>query len=96
MEPNMKLLIEDLMKQVCEEIKQSREEIFINFVTRSEAINKHVSEMAAMDQGRDEWVTGLETTVAAFDKSFAAWKSEVDESLTPIKIELTKLNSFFN
>jgi hypothetical protein len=34
--------------------------------------------------------------VAAFDKSFAAWKSEVDESLASVKLELTKLNSFFD
>jgi hypothetical protein len=71
MELNMKLLIEDPIKQVREEIKQSREEIVVNFVTHSEAMNKRVSELAVVDKGHDERVTGLEIVAATFDKSFA-------------------------
>jgi hypothetical protein len=89
MEPNLKLLIKDLMKQV-------RDEIVINFVTHSEAINKCISELVVADQVHDEWVMGLETTLAAFDKLFMAWKLEMDESLTSIKLKLAKLSSFFD
>jgi hypothetical protein len=38
-------------------------------VTHSEAMNKHVSELAVADKGRDERVTCLETAADAFDKS---------------------------
>jgi hypothetical protein len=47
MEPNMKMLIEEIMKQVCDEIKQSRKEFIVNFMTHLEAIHKHVFELEA-------------------------------------------------
>jgi hypothetical protein len=45
----MRLLIEDLIKQVRDEIKQSHEEIVVNFVAHSEAISTRVSELVAAD-----------------------------------------------
>jgi hypothetical protein len=50
----MRLLIEDLIKQVRDEIKQSHEETVVNFVAHSEAISTRVSELVAADQIRDE------------------------------------------
>jgi hypothetical protein len=47
MEPNMKMLVEEIMKQVCDEIKQSRKEIIVNFMTHLEAIHKRVFELEA-------------------------------------------------
>jgi hypothetical protein len=43
----------------------------------------------------DEHVTGLEAVVATFDQSFTTWNAEVEASLTSIKLDLYKLNSFF-
>jgi hypothetical protein len=45
-------------------------------------------------QIRDERVAGLEVATAVFDKSFSEWKPAVEYSLSSIKLELTKLNSF--
>jgi hypothetical protein len=36
----------------------------------------------------------LEVATAVFDKSFSEWKPAVEYSLSSIKLELTKLNSF--
>jgi hypothetical protein len=38
----------------------------------------------------------LESVATEFDKSFGAWKPEVDSSLSSVKLELSKLNSFFD
>jgi hypothetical protein len=38
---------------------------------------------------------GLESAAAAFDQSFIEWKLEVEASLNSVKLELSKLNSFF-
>jgi hypothetical protein len=96
MEPNMKLLIEDLMKQLRDEIEQSCEEIVVNFTMHSEAINKRVSDLVEAYQVQDEHVTRLKMAASAFDKSFTSWKPEVEASLDSIKLQLAKLNSFFN
>jgi hypothetical protein len=37
----------------------------------------------------------LEEAVENFDKSFNTWKSEVESSLTTVKLKLSKFNSFF-
>jgi hypothetical protein len=72
MEPNMKMLIEELMKQVRDKIKRSCEEIVVNFVAHSKAIQKRFSELEAADQVQDDRVSGLESVAAVFDKSFKA------------------------
>jgi hypothetical protein len=81
----MKMLIEELMKQVRDAIKQPREEIVLNFAVHSEAIHKRVSELEATNQIRYERVTGLESAAAVFHKSFKGWKPQVDESLASVK-----------
>jgi transcriptional regulator CtsR len=68
----MKMLIEELMKQVRDKIKQSCEEIVVNFVVHSKAIQKRVSELEVADQVQDDRVSGLESVAAVFDKSFKA------------------------
>jgi hypothetical protein len=44
----------------------------------------------------NECVAALETAVASFDNSFATWKPEVDASLNSAKLELYKLNTYFD
>jgi hypothetical protein len=41
-------------------------------------------------------ITNLEETATTLDKSFTEWRPEVDSSITSIKLELTKLNNFFD
>jgi hypothetical protein len=48
------------------------------------------------DQVCNEHITKLESAAAVFDKSSETWKPQVDESLASVKLELTKLNSFFD
>jgi hypothetical protein len=38
----------------------------------------------------------LESAAVDFNKAFTSWKPEVDASLTSVKLELSKLNSFFD
>jgi hypothetical protein len=49
-----------------------------------------------MDQKREESMAVLESTVSEFNKMLTTWTPEVDTPLNYVKLELTKLNSFFN
>jgi hypothetical protein len=93
MDPNIRLLVEELVKQVQEKV---REEIRGGFTMHESTVNNRFSEFALMDQQREVRVVALESAVAEFDKSFIAWKPEVDSSLTSVKLELSKMNSFFD
>jgi hypothetical protein len=97
MEPNLNILLQDLMKQVCEEIvKQSREEIVANFTVHSDPSTSEWKTWRWWTRSVTGCVTGIESAVMAFDKWFAAWKPEVDKLLTSVKLKLSKLNSFFD
>jgi hypothetical protein len=89
MELNTKLWVEDLMKQIREEIKGV-------FTTHESTINLRFTEMEASSQRREEHATSLESSTVEIDKSLAVWKPEVESSLTAVRLKLTKLNSFFN
>jgi hypothetical protein len=95
MEPNTKLFIKELMKEVRNEIHSLQVEMKDNFVTPEVSLNTRISELATTTQKQEEWVTGLETATANADKVLTSWKSEVDSSLSTIKLELTKFNTFF-
>jgi hypothetical protein len=84
MEPNTKLLMEELMKQVQDKISEG-------FAAHMEATTQRFAVMAVADLERDDWVAGLEEAAAAF----SAWKPEVEASLSSVKLEVLKLNSFF-
>jgi hypothetical protein len=77
MELNTKLWVEDLMKQIREEIKGV-------FTTHESAINLRFTEMEASSQRREEHATSLESSTVEIDKSLAMWKPEVESSLTAI------------
>jgi hypothetical protein len=49
-----------------------------------------------MDQKREESMAVLESTASEFNKMLTTWTPEVDTPLNYVKLELTKLNSFFN
>jgi hypothetical protein len=68
-------------------VKQAREE---------SVVNNRFSEMALADQQHEACVITLESVAAKFDKSFPAWTPEVDSSPTLVKLEVSKLNSFFD
>jgi hypothetical protein len=77
-------------------MKQVYEEICDGFMTHESIVNNRLFEFEQADRRRDEWVASLESTAATFDKSFREWKPKVDSSLTSVKLELSKLNSFFD
>jgi hypothetical protein len=92
MDPNLKLLFEDLLKQVHEEIKEVWEEIKRRFTVHFDSVNQRFTRIVVEEKARDECVAVLEMAAAAFDNSFATWKPEVEASLGSIKLELAKLN----
>jgi hypothetical protein len=95
MEPNTKLFIEELMKEVRNEIHSLRVEMKDNFVAQEVSLNMCFSKLATMTWKQEEHATRLEIAVANADKVLTAWKPEVDSSLSTIKLELTKFNTFF-
>jgi hypothetical protein len=88
MEPNTKLLIDELAK-IREEIKEG-------FTSHEFAIANCFTEFSVAEQLRDARISNIESAAAEFDKTFGQWKPEVDVSLSTVKLELSKLNTFFN
>jgi hypothetical protein len=88
MEPNVKLLMEEMLKQVREEIQVMRAEMKEGFAIHESFINNRVAEFTVAEKQREERVAVLETAAA----DLSTWKPEIESS---IKLELSKLNSFF-
>jgi hypothetical protein len=59
-------------------------------------INMHFSEFESAEHQREQRVAALESVASSFNKCLSTWKPEVDASLTFVKLELSKLNSFFD
>jgi hypothetical protein len=96
MEPNTKLFMEEMLKQVREEIQVMQAKMKEGFVVHESFINNRVVEFFATEQQRDERVTMLKSATAELDKSFTTWKPEIESSITSVRLELSKLNSFFD
>jgi hypothetical protein len=71
MDPNVKMLFEEFVKQVCEEVRDG-------FTTHESIVYNRLSKFEQAYRRRDEWVTSLESTVATLDKSFGEWRPKVD------------------
>jgi hypothetical protein len=89
MKPNVKLMFDELSKQIRVEIKDG-------FTMHEVAFTKRFDEVVAAEQIHDARITNLKDMAAALDKSFVEWRSEVDSSITFVKLELSKMNSFFD
>jgi hypothetical protein len=89
MDPNVRLMFEEFMKQVCEEIHDG-------FAVHESVINNRLTGFEQADQRHEEQVTSLKSDAASFDKWFKEWKPQVDSYLASVKLELSKLNSFFD
>jgi hypothetical protein len=89
MDPNIKLMFDELSKQIRAEIKDG-------FTVHEAAFTKRFDEVAAAQQICDVRITNLEEMATTLDKSFTEWRLEVDSSITSVKLELTKLNNFFD
>jgi hypothetical protein len=95
MEPNMKMFIKELMREVRNNIQSLRKELKDNFITQEASISTRITELTTATQQHEERVAGLESAAADADKVFATCKLEVDSSLSTIKLELSKFNTFF-
>jgi hypothetical protein len=73
-----------------------REDICEGFSKHDSIINTGFSEFESSEHQWEKHVVALESAIASFDKCLTEWKSEVDASLTSVKLELSKLNSFFD
>jgi hypothetical protein len=96
MEPNLKLLLEDVLKQVCDDIEHSHDEILARFNSHSSVVDWHIFEFAMEEQKRNDYVSNLESAAVAFNTSFDEWKPQVEDLIHSVKLELTKLNTYFN
>jgi hypothetical protein len=65
-------------------------------VLHEAAINKRFAELELAELHHDEQVDTLEKMTTVLDSSFTAWKPEVESSFSSVKLELIKLNSFFD
>jgi phenylalanyl-tRNA synthetase alpha subunit len=88
MDMNIKMLVDEMQKMW--------EGMHISFAAQETTVNKHLDDFALADQTREERVAVLESTTSEFDKAFTSWKPEVHTSLNFVKLELTKLNSYFD
>jgi hypothetical protein len=88
MDPNIKLVLDKLVKL--------RTEMKEGFTCQKAAFTKCIDEVTADDRISDARVANLEESTAAIDKSFTEWQPRVDSSITAVKLELSKLNSFFD
>jgi hypothetical protein len=73
MEPNVKLMFDELSKQIRVEIKDG-------FTMHEVAFTKRFDEVVAAEQIRDARITNLKDMAAALDKSFVEWRSETPPS----------------
>jgi hypothetical protein len=97
MEPNMKMLIEELMIEVHGEIQSLRNEMkdgFAEITVREVTVNTRISELATAAERREDHVIVLESTATDFDKTLMAWKLEVESSLSSVRLQLSKLNDY--
>jgi hypothetical protein len=77
-------------------MKQMREDLHAGFTAQDASIAAHFAEFSLSGQQREERVATLETAAVCFDKALNDWKPEVDSSIAIIKLELSKLNTFFD
>jgi hypothetical protein len=88
MDPNVKLLIEEMAKQLRVEIKEG-------FAVHEASFIKRLDEVVVAEHLRDARLANLEEAAASSDKALTEWRPEVDASIASVKLELSKLNSFF-
>jgi hypothetical protein len=88
MDPNVKLLIEEMAKQLHAEIKEG-------FTVHEASFTKRLDEVAVAEHLRNARLANLEEAAASSDKALAEWRSEVDASIASVKLELSKLNNLF-
>jgi hypothetical protein len=87
MEPNMKLLIEELMKEVCGEIQSLQKEMKDGFskIARTWGCRQQ-PDLATVAEQHKERVVVLESVATEFDKTLLAWKLEVKSSLSSVRL----------
>jgi hypothetical protein len=88
MDLNVKLPVEEVAKQLLAEIKEG-------FVTHETAFTKLMEEVTITERLRGACLVNLKEATASSDKALAAWRPEVDASITSVKLEFSKLNTFF-
>jgi hypothetical protein len=91
MDPNVKLFLEEMSKQLRTEIAGVKLEI-ANIKGGLTTYGKRRNDIAVAQQERDVQVASLQEVA----ESFTTWKPEVESSLTSVKLEPAKLNTFFN
>jgi hypothetical protein len=75
MDPNMKLVLEEMAK-LCIEMEC--------FAVQEASFSKRLDAVAVDEQFWDTRVINLEEATTAFDKAFTKWRPGVDSSITTI------------
>jgi hypothetical protein len=84
------------IKMLVDEMQKLWEEMCADFAVLEASVNKRLDDFTLVDQKRKEYVAVLEYMALLFIKAFTSWKPEVDTSLNSVKLEFTKLNSYFD
>jgi hypothetical protein len=88
MDPNVKLLVEGVAKQLWVDIKEG-------FMIHEAAFTKRLVKVTIAECLCDACHVNLEEVATSIDKALTEWRPEVDASISSVKLKLSKLNSFF-
>lgn len=86
-------MADDTQVPIEELLKQVRDEIAKGFAANNGIWNARFSELSSTTE---QYVTMLQMVAAVFDKHFAEWKPEIESSVASAKLEIAKVNKFFN
>ncbi|XP_008665848.3 uncharacterized protein [Zea mays] len=93
MDPNFKPIFEEAMKMMRVEITK---EISKCFADHDAVVNQRFADFAAAAEHNNARVTSLEEAASKFDHTFSNWQPEIEASVADIRLEISKLNKFFD
>jgi hypothetical protein len=70
-------------------------EIAKGFADHDTILNQRFADLSVAEENRNVRIQALEEAATEFDRSFTAWKPEIESSVSDIRLEISKLNKFF-
>jgi hypothetical protein len=92
MDPNLKSMFEEMMRLMGTKVFK---EIAKGFADHDAILNQRFADLSVAEENRNVLIQALEEAATEFDRSFTAWKPEIGSSRSNIRLEISKLNKFF-
>ena len=92
MDPNLKSMFEEMMRLMRTEVSK---EIAKGFADHDSILNQRFIDLSMAEENCNVRIQALEEAATEFDRSFTAWKPEIESSVSDIRLEISKLNKFF-